>query len=174
MAAIARIPAVIGALAALLVTSSATPQGTIAAPAAADAAGRSVCAAGANGLSLGFAGEFAGVSQDDHRSNLWSGRVSGPAGGHVAMTLEPLGNLMETANPIWKVKTRWAVSPVTPGERSLVAELYGTVNWKTGRMRLSGVVTEGCFKGYEAIVDGRFADLDPAGTLQIQPAIALR
>jgi len=41
-------------------------------------------------------------------------------------------------------------------------------------MRLSGVVTEGCFKGYEAVVDGRFVDLDADGLLQIQPAIASR
>ncbi|PYO73128.1 MAG: hypothetical protein DMD67_16115 [Gemmatimonadetes bacterium] len=94
--------------------------------------------------------------------------------GGLVVTLEPLGSLMETANPIWQVKTRWRVPAAARGQSSLAAELYGTVNWKTGRMRLSGVVTEGCFKGYEAIVDGRFADLDAAGTLQIQPAMALR
>ena len=63
---------------------------------------------------------------------------------------------------------------MNPGERSLVAELYGTVNWKTGRTRLSGVVTEGCLEGYEAVVDGRFADLDAGGTLQIEPVMASR
>ena len=94
--------------------------------------------------------------------------------GGLVVTLEPLGSLMETANPIWQVKTRWIVPAGAPGEGSLVADLYGTVNWKSGRMRLSGVVTEGCLKGYEAVVDGRFADLDAAGTLQIQPAIASR
>ena len=100
--------------------------------------------------------------------------MSGSTGSGLVLTLEPLGSLMETANPIWQVKTRWSVPAAAPGESSLVAELYGTVNWKTGRMRLSGVVTEGCRKGYEAVVDGRFVDLDAAGTLQIQPAIASR
>ncbi|PYO42562.1 MAG: hypothetical protein DMD33_10280 [Gemmatimonadetes bacterium] len=165
MSAIARIPAAVGAFAALLVTSYAAPQRTT---------HRSACATSANGVTLGFAGQFAGVSQDDHKSNLWSGRVSGSMSGGLVVTLEPLGSLMETANPIWQVKTRWRVPAAARGQSSLAAELYGTVNWKTGRMRLSGVVTEGCFKGYEAIVDGRFADLDAAGTLQIQPAMALR
>lgn len=165
MGAIARIPTAIGALAALLVTSYAAPQRTTDHPA---------CAAQANGLTLGFAGQFAGVSQDDHKSNVWSGRVSGSMSGGLVVTLEPLGSLMETANPIWQVKTRWIVAPAGQGEDSLVADLYGTVNWKTGRMRLLGVVTEGCFKGYEAAVDARLADLDADGTLQIQPAVALR
>jgi len=165
MAAIARIPATVGALAALLVTSYAAPQRTT---------HRSACAAGANAVTLAFVGQFEGVSEADHNSNLWSGQVSGSMNGALVVTLEPLGSLMETANPIWQVKTRWRVPAAGPGGSSLVAELYGTVNWKTGRMRLSGVVTEGCLKGYEAVVDGRFADLDAAGTLQIQPAIASR
>src|SRR5438093_13253638 len=91
-----------------------------------------------------------------------------------SVTLEPLGSLMETARPVWEVKTRWIVAPEAPGEIPLVAELYGTVNWKSGVLRLAGVVTEGCLKGYEAVASGRFAALDAAGTLQIQPAIALR
>ena len=162
----ARIPVTpLGALAALLVTSYAAPRKT---------ADPSACAVAANGFTLGFTGQFAGVSQDDHKSNVWSGRVTGSMTGNLLVTLEPLGSLMETANPIWQVKTRWSVPAAAPGQSSLAAELYGTVNWKTGRMRLSGVVTEGCFKRYEAIVDGRFADSDPAGTLQIQPAMALR
>src|SRR5439155_24000325 len=147
MSAIARIPAAVGTLAALVATAYASPQRP---------SDRSPCGAAASGLSLGFAGQFQGVSQDDHKSNLWSGRVSGSMSGGLVVTLEPLGSLMETGNPIWQVKTPWIVPAAAPGESSLAAELYGTVNWKTGRMRLSGVVTEGCFKGYEAIVDGRF------------------
>jgi hypothetical protein len=165
MAAIARIPTAVGALAVLLVTSYPAPY---------RATDRSACAPQANGLTLGFASQFAGVSQDDHNSNLWSGQVSGSMSGALVVTLAPLGSLMETANPIWQVKTRWIIAAAAPGESGLAADLYGTVNWKTGRMRLSGVVTEGCLKGYEAVVDGRFADVDAAGTLQIQPAIALR
>ena len=164
MVSAARIPATtLGALAALLVTSYAAPRKT---------ADPSACAVAANGLTLGFTGQFAGVSQEDHMSNLWSGRVSGSINSGLVVMLEPLGSLMETANPIWRVKTRWIVQGAAPGESRLAAELYGTVNWKTGRMRLSGVVTEGCLQGYEAVVDGRFADLDAAGMLQIQPAMA--
>ena len=165
--------AALGGLAALLLTSSAATQGTNAA-AVRDAAVGSVCAAGAHGLDLSFASQFAGVSQDDHTSNVWNGQVGGLARGSLIVTLEPLGSLMETARPVWEVKTRWIVGPEAPGEIPLVAELYGTVNWKSGVLRLAGVVTEGCLKGYEAVASGRFAALDAAGTLQIQPAIALR
>src|SRR5207249_8161117 len=72
--------AALGGLAALLLTSSAATQGTNAAPVR-DAAVGSVCAAGAHGLDLSFASQFAGVSQDDHTSNLWNGQVGGLARG---------------------------------------------------------------------------------------------
>ena len=124
------------------------------------------CAAGANGVALGFVGELAGVSSDDHRSSMWTGRVSGGAGGALRMTLEPLGDPIETANPVWNVRTRWTVWPAAPGEASLVAALYGTVNWKTGVLRVAGVVSEG---GCVAAVDGRFARLDASGTLEFRP-----
>lgn len=110
----------------------------------------------------------------DHTSNLWSGRLSGSSDGGLVVTLEPLGSLMETANPSWTVKTRWIVARAAPKEDRLVAELYGTVNWKSGKMRLSGVVSDGCLKGYEAAAEGRFTDLDVAGTLRITPTLAHR
>src|SRR2546425_13184065 len=137
MGAIARIPTAVGALAALLVPSYAAPQRPTDPPA---------CAARANGLTLGFAGQFAGVSQDDHKSNVWSGRVSGSMSGGLVVTLEPLGSLMETANPIWQVKTRWILAPAGQGEGSLVAGLYWRVPWKTGGERAMCVGAAGAFK----------------------------
>src|SRR2546422_10209387 len=142
MAAIARVPAAVGAFAALLLTSYAAPQRTTDHPA---------CAAGANGLTLGFAGQFAGVSQDDHNSNVWSGRVNGPISGGLVVTLEPLGSLMETANPIWQVKTRWIGPAGAPGEGSLVAELCGRGDGNARRVRLSSVGTDGVFQGLGAM-----------------------
>lgn len=147
---------------------------TPAPPKAKSRATPSVCAAGAHGVGLEFASEFAGVSSEDYQSNLWTGRVTGPVSGALRMTLAPLGPLTETANPVWKVRTQWTVLPASLGAGPLVAELYGTVNWKTGFLRLSGVVGEGCLKGAEAVVHGRFADLDGSGTLEILPAVALR
>src|SRR2546426_10921115 len=132
MGAIARIPTAVGALAALLVTSYAAPQRTTDPPA---------CAARANGLTLGFAGQFAGVSQDDHKSNVWSGRVSGSMSGGLVVTLEPLGSLMETANPIWQVKPRWIVAPAGQGGASPQADLVGAGTWRHGRGRGMGGVT---------------------------------
>ncbi len=164
-ASMSPVPAAAATLAVLLLAAAAPPQRP---------AGHAICRAAGRGLAGDFTSEFAGVSGEDHRSNLWIGRVSGPLSGALTVTLEPLGDLMATANPVWNVRTRWTVAPAAPDDQSLVADLYGTVNWKTGVLRLSGVVTEGCLKGYEAVARGRFADLDGSGTLQIQPAVALR
>jgi len=122
-------------------------------------------------LALNFAQEFAGVSQTDHESDVWTGRVGGARTGDLVMTLRLLGSPMDAANPVWKVRTRWTLTP--GGDAALVAELYGTVNWKTGIMRLSGAVTEGCVAGAEVHVDGRFVDMNGSGTIRILPSAAL-
>ena len=129
------------------------------------------CATQAGVLALNFAHEFAGVSQTDHESDVWTGRVGGARSGDLVMTLQLLGSPMEAANPVWKVRTRWTLTP--DSDAALAAELYGTVNWKTGIMRLSGAVTEGCLAGSEVHVNGRFVDMNGSGTIQILPATAL-
>ena len=118
---------------------------------------------------LTFSHEFAGVSQADHKSNVWTGRVHGAVRGDVVMTLELLGSPMEAASPVWQVRTRWTVA----GGTGFAADLYGTVNWKSGALRLSGAIGEGCLKGSEIRAEGRFADLDGSGTIRILPPAAL-
>jgi len=127
----------------------------------------SACAAQASMLALNFTHEFAGVSQTDHESDRWTGRVGGALSGDLVMTLKLLGSPVEAANPVWKVRTRWTLT--AGGDAALVAELYGTVNWKTGMMRLSGAVTEGCLAESEVHVDGRFVDMNGSGILRILP-----
>jgi len=121
-------------------------------------------------LALNFAHEFAGVSQADHESDVWTGRAGGALTGDLVMTLQLLGSPVEAANPVWNVRTRWTLTG--GGDAALVAELYGTVNWKTGIMRLSGAVTQGCFSGSEVHVDGRFVDMNGSGMLRILPSAA--
>jgi len=125
-------------------------------------------AAQASMLALNFTHEFAGVSQTDHESDLWTGRVGGALSGDLVMTLKLLGSPVEAANPVWKVRTRWTLT--AGGDAALVAELYGTVNWKTGMMHLSGAVTEGCLAESEVHVDGRFVDMNGSGILEILPS----
>ncbi len=86
----------------------------------------------------------------------------------AVMTLKLLGSPVEAANPVWKVRTRWTLT--AGGDAALVAELYGTVNWKTGMMHLSGAVTEGCLAESEVHVDGRFVDMNGSGILEILPS----
>lgn len=152
----------------LLAGTSAAPQPLI---------GRSItartappaCVAPASTLALTFAHEFAGVSQADHESDVWTGRVSGALTGDLVMTLQLLGSPVDAARPVWKVRTHWTLT--SGRDTTLVAELYGTVNWRTGMMRLSGAVTHGCRSGSEANVDGRFVDMNGSGTLRIFPSV---
>lgn len=167
---IARRVVALAGLATLLTATYAAPQHLIARPVKSGTAPWA-CAAPASTLALSFAHEFAGVSQTDHESDMWTGRVEGALTGDVVMTLQLLGIPMEAANPVWNVRTRWMLTP--GGGAGLVAELYGTVNWKTGVMRLSGVVSEGCLAGSEVHVDGRFVDMNGSGILRILPAATL-
>ena len=163
-----RIAALAG-LAVLLPATSAAPQQQLA-RAIPNAAAASPSATPAGVLALSFVNDFAGVSQADHTSDVWTGRVGGALTGDLVMALEFLGSPMEAANPIWPVRTRWTL----PGpDGAIIADLYGTVNWKTGIMRLSGAVTGGRLKGSEVDVDGRFVDLNGSGTIRILPQPAL-
>lgn len=160
--------AALARLATLLAGTYAAPQHLIARPIQGGAV-PSACAAQGM-LALTFAHEFAGVSQTDHESDVWTGRAGGALTGDLVMTLQLLGSPVEAANPVWKVRTRWTLTPADGA--ALVADLYGTVNWTTGMMRLSGVVTEGCRVGSEVHIDGRFVDMNGSGTVLILPSAA--
>lgn len=167
---IARRVAALAGLATLLAETYAAPQHLIARPVKSGTA-PSECAAPASTLTLTFAHEFNGVSQTDHESDVWTGRTGGALTGDLVMTLQLLGSPVEAANPVWKVRTRWTLTRA--GGAALVADLYGTVNWKTGRMRLSGAVTEGCRAGSQVDVDGRFVDMNGSGVFAILPSAVL-
>lgn len=161
--------AALAGLATLLAGTNVAPQHLIARPVDSRTA-PPACVAPASTLALTFAHEFAGVSQADHESDVWTGRAVGALSGDLIMTLQLLGSPVEAANPVWKVRTHWTL---TGDDAPLVAELYGTVNWKTGIMRLSGAVAEGCLVGSEVHVDGRFVDMTGSGILRILPSAAL-
>ena len=156
-------------LATLLAGASAGPQQLMARPVKGGTAAPA-CVAPASTLALTFAYEFAGVSPADHESDVWTGRANGALAGDLVMALQLLGSPVEAAKPVWRARTHWTL---TSGDSALVAELYGTVNWKTGIMRLSGVVTQGCALGSEVHVDGRFVDMNGSGILRIFPSAAL-
>lgn len=167
---IARRAAALAGLVTLLAATSVAPQRLIARPLNTGLASPA-CPAQVGVLALTFADEFAGVSGTDHESNVWTGRAAAPLAGDLVMMLQLLGSPVEAAKPVWKVRTRWTLTP--DHDVALVAELYGTVNWKTGMMRLSGAVTEGCRAGSEVHVDGQFVDMNGSGVLRILPSATL-
>jgi len=113
---------------------------------------------------LSFATIFAGV--DPGQFSVWEGRLSGPEGGQLRLSLwqaEPAG---AAANPVWHVRTRWEVRPGVDAH-AFVAEMEGTVDWKAGTAHLSGVVTSGWQKGTWMEAEVRFVQGDAQGTLQV-------
>ena len=79
-----------------------------------------------------------------------------------------LAPVSESARPSWPVHAIVFVA-ADDAARSFVAELDGTIDWKSGAMRLSGVVTDGWMAGSPIAETARInpAQLDGDGTLRI-------
>jgi hypothetical protein len=124
-------------------------------------------AAAPGGLELGFTLQFEGVGAEGI-DDIWRGKLAGPVAGEVMIRLEVLAPASDPARPRWPVHAIVFVA-ADDAARSFVAELDGTVDWKSGAMRLSGVVTGGWMAGSPI---GETAQIDPAqldgnGTLRI-------
>jgi hypothetical protein len=118
-------------------------------------------------LELGFSLHFEGVGAEGI-DDIWRGQLAGPTGGEVMIRLELLAPASESARPSWPVHAIVFVA-ADDAARSFVAELDGTIDWRSGAMRLSGVVTDGWMAGSPI---GETAQIDPAqldgaGTLRI-------
>jgi hypothetical protein len=118
-------------------------------------------------LELGFSLHFDGVGAEGI-DDIWRGQLAGPTGGEVVIRLALLAPTSESARPSWPVHAIVFVA-ADDAARSFVAELDGTVDWKSGAMRLSGLVTFGWMAGSPI---GETAQIDPAqldgdGTLRI-------
>lgn len=102
--------------------------------------------------------DFEGVGAEGI-DDIWRGQLAGPVGGEVIIRLELLAPASESARPSWPVHAIVFVA-ADDAARSFVAELDGTIDWKSGAMRLSGVVTDGWMAGSPI---GETARIDPAG-----------
>jgi len=118
-------------------------------------------------VELGFSLQFEGVGAEGI-DDIWRGKLAGPVAGEVMIRLEVLAPASEPARPRWPVHAIVFVA-ADDAARSFVAELDGTIDWRSGEMRLSGVVTGGWMAGSPI---GDTAQIDPArldgdGTLRI-------
>ena len=118
-------------------------------------------------LELEFLLDFEGVGAEGI-DDIWRGQLAGPVGGEVIIRLELLAPASESARPSWPVHAIVFVA-ADDAARSFVAELDGTIDWKSGAMRLSGVVTDGWMAGSPIAETARInpAQLDGDGTLRI-------
>ena len=118
-------------------------------------------------LELGFFLDFEGVGAEG-TDDIWRGQLAGPVGGEVIIRLQLLAPASESARPSWPVHAIVFVA-ADDAARSFVAELDGTIDWKSGAMRLSGVVTDGWMAGSPIAETARInpAQLDGDGTLRI-------
>jgi hypothetical protein len=132
-----------------------------------EARGVADTAARAERIEMGYTLRFDGVGAEGI-DNVWTGRLRGDAHGEVTLRLWHVGPDVDRAKAKWPVKAIVFVAADDP-RQSFAADMEGTIDWKSGAMRLSGGITEGRMKGAAVWQN---AQLDPkqfdgAGTLTI-------
>ena len=115
--------------------------------------------------SMAFDAQFIG-HKVDRAGLVWHGRIRGPRGDDVTLTLEPLCTPLASAEAVWPVRVRWTDEGAA-AETVAIAELEGIVDWKTGRLHVDGTVVEGSAKGRQVTLRAVFRNFDPTGVLSI-------
>jgi hypothetical protein len=91
--------------------------------------------------SIAFDVDFAGVGAEGV-DLVWRGTVGAQAPGIATIRLEYAGAPRDRAQPVWPVNA-WLFFSADDLRRSFAAELSGSMNWKTGEMRVTGLVSDG-------------------------------
>jgi len=73
---------------------------------------------------------------------VWRARAGGPLAGLVTIRMDYAGDPADRGMPIWPVNVQLVFSP-EDSRGSFAAELSGTMSWRTGEMRVAGLVTDG-------------------------------
>ena len=104
---------------------------------------------------------------------LWRAQTDGPIAGQVTIRMEYAGDPADRGMPIWPVNVSLVFSADDP-RGSFAAELSGTMSWRTGEMRVAGLVSDGARR--DAAVEQRMRVLRPGlngtGTVVFYPRIA--
>jgi hypothetical protein len=95
---------------------------------------------------LGFEVEYAGIGADG-ADLLWRGRVEGETPALVTIRMEYAGGEGERRMPVWPVNVRLLYS-ADDAHCSFAAELSGSMNWRTGDLRASGIVSDGARRNF--------------------------
>ncbi|MGH7632396.1 MAG: hypothetical protein ACRENC_01605 [Gemmatimonadaceae bacterium] len=112
--------------------------------------------------------EFTGVGAEG-RDMVWRGAVTGVAAGELTVRLAHVGRDVDTATPTWPVEGIIFVSGKDP-QHAFAAEVHGTINWRTKRVRLAGEVSLGYMRGAHVEQTADLVNYDLSGELRLTPA----
>jgi hypothetical protein len=73
---------------------------------------------------------------------VWRARTGEPVAGLVTIRMEYAGDPADRRMPIWPVNV-WLFFSADDLQGSFAAELSGTMSWRTGEMRVAGLVSDG-------------------------------
>ena len=90
---------------------------------------------------LAFEVEYAGVGAEGI-DLVWRGQAAGSVPGRVTIRMEYAGGTEDHAMPVWPVNV-WLFYSADDYRSSFAAELSGSMNWRTGELRVSGLVSDG-------------------------------
>ena len=90
---------------------------------------------------LAFEVEYAGIGAEGV-DLIWRGRAKGAAPAEVTIRMEYAGGKDDRWMPVWPVNVRLLYS-ADDYVRSFAAELSGSMNWRTGVLEVSGLVSDG-------------------------------
>lgn len=112
--------------------------------------------------------ELTGVGADG-RDMVWRGAVAGASVGELTVRLAHEGRDIDTANPTWPVEGIIVVSGEDP-QRAFAAEVRGTIDWRTKRVKLAGEVSVGYMRGAHVEQTADLIDHDLSGELHLATA----
>jgi len=90
---------------------------------------------------LAFNVEYAGLGAEGV-DYIWRGYARGAVPAQVTIRMEYAGVRDERPMPIWPVNV-WLFYSADDYRSSFAAELSGSMNWRTGELRVSGLVSDG-------------------------------
>src|SRR5262245_19020901 len=91
--------------------------------------------------SFAFEVEYGGVGAG-RVDQVWRGRVTGPTPGAVTIRVEYAGAPADRSMPVWPVNA-WLFFSADDLRSSFAAELSGSMNWGSGELRVTGLVSDG-------------------------------
>jgi hypothetical protein len=95
--------------------------------------------------SIAFKVQYGGIGAEGV-DLVWRGRAADKLSGQVTIRMEYAGSQGDRKMPIWPVNA-WLFFSADDYRSSFAAELSGSMNWHSGEMRVTGLVSDGARVG---------------------------